>query len=212
MHELRSMDEEFQRKMLLSHLVLVWSPYIFDSKGVRETYTKHRRSYAKALKNAAPNHSTNLGASRSQLEKEYQKALQKQDEKIELALRMYDLVSRHIERIDSQMAKSGIDGGDWIGNRASSNRSWEDRWRNEGKRQRLDIKAMYWMLMHDTIWQDNVNALLHHHHFESAHHDLHLQQVTMAHWRSLRLIPMNHVIVSATKYPLVIWWHAMEKM
>ncbi|CDH51155.1 inhibitor of growth protein 4 [Lichtheimia corymbifera JMRC:FSU:9682] len=116
MHELRSMDEEFQR--------------------VRETYTKHRRSYAKALKNAAPNHATNLSASRSQLEKEYQKALQKQDEKIELALRMYDLVSRHIERIDSQMAKSGIDGGDWIGNRASSNRSWEDRWRNEGQRKR----------------------------------------------------------------------------
>ncbi|KAI9315950.1 hypothetical protein BX666DRAFT_1953136 [Dichotomocladium elegans] len=116
MHELRSMDEEFQR--------------------VRETYTKHRRSYTKALKNAntntTNNHTINLSSSRSQLEREYQKALSKQDEKIELAMRMYDLVSRHIERIDSQMAKSGIEGGEWIGGQRSSNRSWEDGWRGAG--------------------------------------------------------------------------------
>lgn len=52
------------------------------------------------------------------MDKEYKKAVTKQDQKIELALRMYDLVSKHIERIDSQMAKSGID-GDWINNNAN---------------------------------------------------------------------------------------------
>ncbi|ORY89230.1 hypothetical protein BCR43DRAFT_500112 [Syncephalastrum racemosum] len=137
MHELRSMDEEFQH--------------------IRDAYTKHRRSHAKVLRaNTAaaaasggstppPNNTNNnnlnggsptsLAQSRQQLDKEYKQAVQKQDQKIELAMRMYDLVSRHIERIDSQMAKSGINDGDWIGGqRAGANHkrnvsSWSDSWR-----------------------------------------------------------------------------------
>lgn len=116
--------------------------------GIRESYTKHRRSYAKILRasgNGAPSSSpnTNLAASRAQLDKEYRRAVQKQDQKIELAMRMYDLVSRHIERIDSQMAKSGINDGDWIGQRpttgsAALRRSWDDTWRNnEGTSRRV---------------------------------------------------------------------------
>lgn len=57
----------------------------------------------------------NLVASRIQLEKDYKLAVQKQDQKIDLTKRMYDLVSRHIERIDSQMAKSDITDLDWMG-------------------------------------------------------------------------------------------------
>ncbi|KAL0088308.1 hypothetical protein J3Q64DRAFT_1725028 [Phycomyces blakesleeanus] len=136
MHELRSMDEEFQR--------------------IRETYTKHRRSYTKLLKLSSaaspttplPSSQTvnpaNTTASRLQLEKDYRAAVQKQDQKIELALRMYDLVSRHIERIDSQMAKSGVTEGDWIvngGSNPSTNRkgptnTWDESWRSDGSRKR----------------------------------------------------------------------------
>lgn len=57
----------------------------------------------------------NLVASRLQIEKEYKVAMQKQDHKIDLAMRMYDLISRHIERLDSQITKSGVAGADWIG-------------------------------------------------------------------------------------------------
>jgi hypothetical protein len=57
----------------------------------------------------------NLVASRLQIEKEYKVAMQKQDHKIDLAMRMYDLISRHIERLDSQITKSGVAGSDWIG-------------------------------------------------------------------------------------------------
>ncbi|KAF7727644.1 hypothetical protein EC973_007302 [Apophysomyces ossiformis] len=125
MHELRSMDEDFQR--------------------LRELYTKHRRTYAKLLRSSTasspstPTSATpppvNHVAARLQLEKDHKAAVQKQDQKIELALRMYDLVSRHIERIDSQMAASGIAEGDWIGqrvtngNRRSPSAPWEDSWR-----------------------------------------------------------------------------------
>ncbi|KAI9288083.1 hypothetical protein BC943DRAFT_373646 [Umbelopsis sp. AD052] len=70
MHELRTMDEEFQM-----------SP------------------------SPPP---INLVASRLQIEKEYKVAMQKQDNKIDLAMRMYDLISRHIERLDSQITKSGV--------------------------------------------------------------------------------------------------------
>jgi hypothetical protein len=94
--------------------------------GYREIYTKHRRSYAKLCKAAANNNnntspaatptpSINLTAARSQLEKDFKNAVQKQDQKIDLTKRMYDLVSRHIERIDSQMAKSDIGELDWMG-------------------------------------------------------------------------------------------------
>ncbi|OBZ90085.1 Inhibitor of growth protein 5 [Choanephora cucurbitarum] len=100
MHELRSMDEEFQR--------------------FREIYTKRRRAYAK-LYRVTPNTTTNtnLLAARQQLEKDYRLAIQKQDQKIDLTKRMYDLVSRHIERIDSQMAKSELGDVDWMGGAVS---------------------------------------------------------------------------------------------
>ena len=52
---------------------------------------------------------------RIQLEKEYKISMQKQDQKIELAMRMYDLVTRHIERLDSQViTKSNLNKSDWI--------------------------------------------------------------------------------------------------
>ncbi|KAI8581464.1 hypothetical protein K450DRAFT_231432 [Umbelopsis ramanniana AG] len=105
MHELRTMDEEFQK--------------------LRETYTKHRRSYTKQTRPTANSPAStpvspspppiNLVASRLQIEKEYKVAMQKQDNKIDLAMRMYDLISRHIERLDSQITKSGVSGVDWIG-------------------------------------------------------------------------------------------------
>ncbi|KAI7862601.1 hypothetical protein BDF14DRAFT_1523090 [Spinellus fusiger] len=144
MHELRSMDEEFQR--------------------IREIYTKYRRSYTRSLRLAntsspstpmSPSPGSTpastlsstlsstqatIAASRTQLEKDYKAAIQKQDQKIELALRMYDLVSRHIERIDSQMAKSGVTEGDWIVNPSSHSNSsttrkglsnsWDETWRS----------------------------------------------------------------------------------
>ncbi|KAG2233843.1 hypothetical protein INT48_005289 [Thamnidium elegans] len=113
MHELRSMDEEFQR--------------------FREIYTKHRRSYTKLCR-ASNNNNTaaanNLTSSRIQLEKDYKLALQKQDQKIDLTKRMYDLVSRHIERIDSQMAKSDIGDVDWMGQASRKGSQVEDtNWR-----------------------------------------------------------------------------------
>jgi molecular chaperone DnaK (HSP70) len=104
--------------------------YLIDIStiGYREIYTKHRRSYAKLRKAAAnnnnvsssasgttPTSSINLVAARTQLEKDFKNAVQKQDQKIDLTKRMYDLVSRHIERIDSQMAKSDISELDWMG-------------------------------------------------------------------------------------------------
>ncbi|KAI8062310.1 uncharacterized protein B0P05DRAFT_556512 [Gilbertella persicaria] len=116
MHELRSMDEEFQR--------------------FREIYTKHRRSYSKMYRTGS--NSVNLPAARQQLEKDYKLAIQKQDQKIDLTKRMYDLVSRHIERIDSQMAKSDIADVDWMGgatNRKASAIVTDDTsWRLDRKR------------------------------------------------------------------------------
>jgi hypothetical protein len=72
----------------------------------------------------------NLVATRLQLEKDYKTAMQKQDQKIELAMRMYDLVSRHIERLDSQVTKSGLSESDWISQR--SNRKGPN-WNDGGK-------------------------------------------------------------------------------
>ncbi|KAJ2963254.1 hypothetical protein NQZ79_g1675 [Umbelopsis isabellina] len=97
----------------------------FTPTELRETYTKHRRSYTKQTRPPANSPATtpvspspppmNLVASRLQIEKEYKNAMQKQDHKIDLAMRMYDLISRHIERLDSQITKSGVAGADWIG-------------------------------------------------------------------------------------------------
>ncbi|KAG0174657.1 hypothetical protein DFQ28_005251 [Apophysomyces sp. BC1034] len=120
MHELRRMDEDFQR--------------------FRELYTKHRRHYVKHLRTSPSASSMNLVASRLQLEKDYKSAVHKQEQKIELALRMYDLVSRHIERIDSQMAKNGAADSYWNQKKTS----WDDpdspmsSWRGEGNF-KLDI-------------------------------------------------------------------------
>lgn len=72
----------------------------------------------------------NLVATQLQLEKDYKTAMQKQDQKIELAMRMYDLVSRHIERLDSQVTKSGLSESDWISQR--SNRKGPN-WHDGGK-------------------------------------------------------------------------------
>ncbi|KAL4210869.1 hypothetical protein AB4K20DRAFT_1561980 [Rhizopus microsporus] len=106
MHELRRMDEEFQQ--------------------FRETYTKHKKMYTKLCKAANWMPNNNLAVSKSQLDKEYSLAIQKQDQKIDLTKKMYDLVSRHIERIDSQMAKSDT-GEDWmgIGRRTDDNDGWK---------------------------------------------------------------------------------------
>lgn len=83
-----------------------------------------------ANNSTTPTPSINLVASRIQLEKDYKLAVQKQDQKIDLTKRMYDLVSRHIERIDSQMAKSDITDLDWMGQATRKGNHLEDTsWR-----------------------------------------------------------------------------------
>ncbi|KAI8329197.1 hypothetical protein BD560DRAFT_416876 [Blakeslea trispora] len=90
MHELRRMDDDLHK--------------------YNETYTKNRRAYTKLYR---LNH-THDNVSRLCIERDFKTAMQKQDQKIELAMRMYDLVSRHIERLDLQVAKSDIHESDWI--------------------------------------------------------------------------------------------------
>lgn len=113
----------------------------FITIGFREIYTKHRRAYTKQSRAAnntsfnsssgatTPTPSVNLVSSRLQLEKDYKAAIQKQDQKIDLTKKMYDLVSRHIERIDSQMAKSDISDLDWMGQATSNRKGLEDSWK-----------------------------------------------------------------------------------
>ncbi|KAG1145601.1 hypothetical protein G6F37_002080 [Rhizopus arrhizus] len=91
MQELRRMDDDLQK--------------------YRETYTKNKKSYIKQYRLS---NSVNLAPARLQLEKEFRTAIQKQDQKIELAMKMYDLVTRHIERLDSQVIKTGMNEADWI--------------------------------------------------------------------------------------------------
>ncbi|KAI9271347.1 hypothetical protein BY458DRAFT_474816 [Sporodiniella umbellata] len=91
MQELRRMDDDLQK--------------------YRETYTKNKKVYAKQSRLPS---SINLVPARSQLDKEFKTAMQKQDQKIELAMKMYDLVSRHIERLDSQVLKTGMSETDWL--------------------------------------------------------------------------------------------------
>ncbi|KAI8338805.1 hypothetical protein EDC96DRAFT_523250 [Choanephora cucurbitarum] len=90
MHELRRMDDDLQK--------------------YKEDYIRNRRAYVKLYR---LNH-THDNTSRLCIEKDFKTAMQKQDQKIELAMRMYDLVSRHIERLDLQVAKSDIHASDWI--------------------------------------------------------------------------------------------------
>jgi hypothetical protein len=73
-----------------------------------------------------------LTAARLQLEKDYKLAVQKQDQKIDLTKRMYDLVSRHIERIDSQMAKSDISDVDWMGQASRKGNYVDNSWKLDG--------------------------------------------------------------------------------
>lgn len=87
-----------------------------------------------------PTPSVNLTAARQQLEKDYKLAVQKQDQKIDLTKKMYDLVSRHIERIDSQMAKSDLGEVDWMGGTLKKSHLTDDTsWRfdSSGSRKRL---------------------------------------------------------------------------
>lgn len=131
MQELRNMDEEFQRKAHTSRSFTSSSPLLltlfFIFIGQRDTYAKHKRTYLKALRNSQLN-SIGEGASpttpspssssspypppsaesRTRLSNEYKTAVEMQDRKIELAMRMYDLISRHIERIDSQLTQNNI--------------------------------------------------------------------------------------------------------
>ncbi|KAI7862398.1 hypothetical protein BDF14DRAFT_1856699 [Spinellus fusiger] len=95
MHDLRGMDDEFQ--------------------SYSERYSKHRRMYTKQLKQSTlhSSHAFDLAAFRLQLDKDYKTAVHQQDQKIELALQMYELISRHIERMDAKMAANGIDSSGW---------------------------------------------------------------------------------------------------
>lgn len=102
----------------------------------RETYTKHKRTLLRQYKIA---NGVNLDASRVQLEKDYKTAMQKQDQKIELAMRMYDLVSRHIERLDSQVVKSGLSESEWI----KSSRKGPNWHENSSKSHSLLLKVTY---------------------------------------------------------------------
>ncbi|KAI8645433.1 hypothetical protein BD408DRAFT_411899 [Parasitella parasitica] len=120
MHELRRMDDDLQK--------------------FRETYTKHKRSYVKQYKSSTSSNSMNLVATRLQLEKDYKTAMQKQDQKVELAMRMYDLVSRHIERLDSQVTKSGLSESDWISPR--SNRKGPIGSYNDGGQQKRALGSI----------------------------------------------------------------------
>jgi hypothetical protein len=115
MHELRRMDDDLQSKINCSSRLKQRNLLV---SGSRETYSKHRRSYVKQYKASSTSNSMNLVAARLQLEKDYKTAMQKQDQKIELAMRMYDLVSRHIERLDSQVTKSGLSEADWVNQRS----------------------------------------------------------------------------------------------
>lgn len=83
---------------------------------------------------ATPTPAMSLSAARSQLEKDYKLAVQKQDQKIDLTKRMYDLVTRHIERIDSQMAKSDISDTEWMGGAARKNQTEDTSWKFDRKR------------------------------------------------------------------------------
>ncbi|KAG1049643.1 hypothetical protein G6F43_008040 [Rhizopus delemar] len=107
MQELRNMDDDLQKH--------------------KEAYTKNKKLYIKQCRLLNP---VDLAPARTQLEKEFNTAMQKQEQKIELAMKMYDLVSRHIERLDSQVLKTGISEAEWMdiekGQSAASNESEVD--------------------------------------------------------------------------------------
>lgn len=120
MHELRQMDDDLQsllkvikcaRSEKSTKAMLLFFPCV----EFREGYSKHKRSYLKQSKASEAINTPTLLTARLQLEKEFKTAMQKQDQKIDLAMKMYDLVSRHIERLDSQViTKSNLNKLDWI--------------------------------------------------------------------------------------------------
>ncbi|KAI8993347.1 hypothetical protein BDB01DRAFT_776011 [Pilobolus umbonatus] len=121
MHELRRMDDDLQR--------------------YREVYKKHRRLHVKQFRTS--NHpSMNVSISHLQIEKEYRNALQKQDQKVELAMKMYSLVSRHIERLDSQVAKSGLNELDWIEKKDKTSISWAGKEDNAPCKKRITTSML----------------------------------------------------------------------
>ncbi|KAG1504744.1 hypothetical protein G6F46_001511 [Rhizopus delemar] len=120
MQELRNMDDDLQKH--------------------KEAYTKNKKLYIKQCRLLNP---VDLAPARTQLEKEFKTAMQKQDQKIELAMKMYDLVSRHIERLDSQVLKTGISEADWVRSSAMRQSSLNNRKRSlftnitDGHRKRI---------------------------------------------------------------------------
>ncbi|RUP50474.1 inhibitor of growth proteins N-terminal histone-binding-domain-containing protein [Jimgerdemannia flammicorona] len=88
MGELRAMDDDYQRLLY--------------------KYSRLKKSYNKRARQGADLFSTSQIQNRLQVEKEYKNAMKKQDQKIDLAMRMHDLLSRHIERIDEQAEKHGF--------------------------------------------------------------------------------------------------------
>lgn len=95
----------------LKHLIYIFFFPFLSLLEYRESYTKNKKTYVKQSRLPSP---INLTLARSQLDKEFKTAMQKQDQKIELAMKMYDLVSRHIERLDSQVMKTGMSESEWI--------------------------------------------------------------------------------------------------
>ncbi|SAL98311.1 hypothetical protein [Absidia glauca] len=93
-----------------------------DFKQCRETYTQQKQPYIKMICNNTTTNTLLAGTSANspstpspaatlswaQIDSDYKIALHKQDQKIDLARQMYDLLSRSIERIDSQMAQNNI--------------------------------------------------------------------------------------------------------
>jgi len=73
-------------------------------------YHEHTKAYYRRVKkddNFDADHKTNIAA-RLQIEKAYRNAMQQQDQKIQLSLKLYDLITRHIEKLDDEMNKFGI--------------------------------------------------------------------------------------------------------
>ncbi|KAL1919013.1 uncharacterized protein VTP21DRAFT_2394 [Calcarisporiella thermophila] len=87
MLELRHMDQEFH--------------------DIHDRYKQLCKDYYKQVKKIGDVDSQQQIATQLDLEKEYREAMRKQDQKIELANKVYDIVSRHIERIDEQITKHG---------------------------------------------------------------------------------------------------------
>ncbi|KAI8344126.1 hypothetical protein BC941DRAFT_365302 [Chlamydoabsidia padenii] len=103
LRELGRMDEVFQRHK--EAYVKQKRPYL---KMIRNNATMTNGTLTKSPTTPSPSSTVSTTQAWTQIDNDYKTALQKQDQKIDLARQMYDLVSRHIERIDSQMAQNNI--------------------------------------------------------------------------------------------------------